>query len=82
MSETQFISGRQEAITSTHKVLRNTYLLLSMTLLFSAGMGIGLVFWSIAEPIKHYLHPPIGSGQSLASAEQAMKITFFHDSKV
>ena len=39
MSETQFISGRQEAITSTHKVLRNTYLLLSMTLLFSAGMA-------------------------------------------
>ena len=39
MSETQFVTDRHSAITSTHKVLRNTYLLLSMTLLFSAAMA-------------------------------------------
>ena len=27
-------------------------------MMFSAGMGIGLVFWSIAEPIKHFTNPP------------------------
>jgi len=27
-------------------------------MLFSAGMGIGLVFWGAAEPLSHYLHPP------------------------
>lgn len=27
-------------------------------MLFAAGMGIGLVFWSAAEPLSHYLTPP------------------------
>lgn len=29
-------------------------------MLFSAGMGIGLVFWGVAEPVSHYLKPPAG----------------------
>ncbi|MDX5438219.1 MAG: BCCT family transporter, partial [Pontibacter sp.] len=29
-------------------------------MLFSAGMGIGLLFWSIAEPINHFQTPPLG----------------------
>ena len=29
-------------------------------MLFSAGMGIGLLFWSIAEPISHFQSPPLG----------------------
>src|SRR5699024_309656 len=29
-------------------------------MLFSAGMGIGLVFWGVAEPVSHYFEPPFG----------------------
>ena len=47
-------------------------------MLFSAGMGIGLVFWSIAEPIKHYSSPPIQGAEAPAPIKQAMEITFFH----
>ena len=31
-------------------------------MLFSAGMGIGLVFFGVAEPIQHYASPPVGVG--------------------
>jgi glycine betaine transporter len=49
-----------------------------LAMLFSAGMGIGLVFWSVAEPVYHYATPPLGDGSSAASAAIAMKYTFFH----
>lgn len=39
MADAQLVTQRREAVVSTNKVLRNTYLLLSMTLLFSAGMA-------------------------------------------
>ncbi len=48
------------------------------TMLFSAGMGIGLVFFSVAEPMFHYLAPPTMEGESLAAAREAMRLTFFH----
>lgn len=47
-------------------------------MLFGGGMGIGLVFWSVAEPIMHYLAPPIGEGGTLEAMQTAMRITFFH----
>ena len=47
-------------------------------MLFSAGMGIGLVFWGIAEPILHYQNPPRGEGGTLEALDQAMVLTFFH----
>ena len=47
-------------------------------MMFSAGMGIGLVFWSIAEPIKHFINPPIKSIDFISPAEQAIAVTFFH----
>jgi choline/glycine/proline betaine transport protein len=47
-------------------------------MLFSAGMGIGLMFWSVAEPVMHYGAPPIGDKETLEAAKNAMKITFFH----
>jgi len=31
-------------------------------MLFSAGMGIGILFWSVGEPILHFVAPPFGSG--------------------
>ncbi|MDC9596547.1 choline BCCT transporter BetT [Xenorhabdus anantnagensis] len=47
-------------------------------MLFSAGMGIGLMFFGVAEPVMHYLLPPVGTPESIAAAKQAMKLTFFH----
>lgn len=47
-------------------------------MLFSAGMGIGLLFWSVAEPIYHYHSPPIPRGGDLQAARNAMGLTIFH----
>jgi len=47
-------------------------------MLFGGGMGIGLVFWSIAEPIMHYLSPPVGTGSTPEAWATSMRITFFH----
>jgi len=47
-------------------------------MLFSAGMGIGLVFFGVAEPMYHYLAPPTMDGGTIAAAKESMKITFFH----
>jgi choline/glycine/proline betaine transport protein len=48
------------------------------SMLFSAGMGIGLIFYSVAEPMIHYLHPPSASGEGVDAAREAMKYTFLH----
>jgi len=47
-------------------------------MLFSAGMGIGLLFFGVAEPIQHYARPPVGEGSTVEAARQAMVLTFFH----
>lgn len=48
------------------------------SMLFSAGMGIGLVFYSVAEPVFHYFSPPYGAGSTMESAKTAMVFTYFH----
>jgi glycine betaine transporter len=49
------------------------------SMLFAAGMGIGLIFWGVAEPLSHYLSPPpyIQPG-SPEAAKFAMRYSFFH----
>ncbi|CAO4146648.1 Glycine betaine/proline betaine transporter BetS [Methylorubrum aminovorans] len=47
-------------------------------MLFSAGMGIGLIFFGVAEPIQHYASPPVGEGKTIEAAQRAMVLTFFH----
>ncbi len=47
-------------------------------MLFSAGMGIGLMFFGVAEPVMHYLNPPVGEPQTVEAAKEAMRLTFFH----
>lgn len=47
-------------------------------MLFSAGMGIGLVFWGVAEPVSHFYAPPMGDAQSAEAAETALRFAFFH----
>lgn len=49
-----------------------------IAMLFSAGMGIGLMFFGVAEPVMHYLAPPDATPESIEAAKEAMKITFFH----
>ena len=52
-----------------------------LAMLFSAGMGIGLVFYGVAEPLSHYVNPPVSLGVSPgtnAAADQAMALTMFH----
>lgn len=47
-------------------------------MLFSAGMGIGLMFFGVAEPVMHYLSPPVGTPETIEAAKQALRLTFFH----
>jgi len=48
-------------------------------MLFAAGMGIGLVFWGVAEPVSHYVTPPPGiTGGTPEAANAAMRYVFFH----
>lgn len=47
-------------------------------MLFSAGMGIGLLFFGVSEPMTHFLAPPVGEGGTIDAARNAMQVTFFH----
>jgi choline/glycine/proline betaine transport protein len=47
-------------------------------MLFSAGMGIGLMFFGVAEPVMHFTNPPVGDPGTAEAARQAMRITLFH----
>ena len=49
-----------------------------LSMLFAAGMGIGLMFFGVAEPVMHYLAPPTAEKGSLEAIKEAMKVTFFH----
>ncbi|WP_070885916.1 choline BCCT transporter BetT [Pseudomonas sp. D1-3] len=48
------------------------------SMLFCAGMGIGLMFFGVAEPVMHFIAPPVGDPQTVTAAKEAMKLTFFH----
>ena len=49
-----------------------------LSMLFAAGMGIGLMFFGVAEPVMHFLAPPTADPNSIAAVKEAMKTTFFH----
>jgi len=51
-----------------------------VAMMFSAGMGIGLMFFGVAEPLSHYVSPPPGAaaGQSDEALQVAMATTLFH----
>lgn len=48
-----------------------------IAMMFSAGMGIGLMFWGAAEPLIHYVTPPPGTGGQ-GRHDVAMATTLFH----
>ncbi len=47
-------------------------------MLFSAGMGIGIMFYGVAEPVLHFASPPVGEGGTVDAARKAMQLSFFH----
>ncbi|WP_130860334.1 BCCT family transporter [Gracilibacillus phocaeensis] len=49
-----------------------------LTMLFSAGMGIGLVFYGSSEPISHYVAPPTADPETKAALAESMRSTFLH----
>ena len=49
-----------------------------LSMLFAAGMGIGLMFFGVAEPLMHYLSPPTADKGTVEAVQEAMKMTFFH----
>ncbi|PKH26944.1 choline transporter [Enterobacterales bacterium CwR94] len=49
-----------------------------VAMLFSAGIGIALVYYGAYEPLDHFLRPPEGEGGTVQAARQAMAITFLH----
>jgi glycine betaine transporter len=51
-----------------------------VAMMFSAGMGIGLMFYGVAEPISHLAAPPLGRGEpgTPDTARLAMQYTYFH----
>ncbi|GAB2456670.1 BCCT family transporter [Comamonas humi] len=47
-------------------------------MLFAAGMGIGLMYFGVGEPMQHFLKPPTQLPGTPAAAREAMESTFFH----
>ncbi|SIR37721.1 choline/glycine/proline betaine transport protein [Rhizobium sp. RU20A] len=49
-----------------------------IAMLFAAGMGIGLMFYAVGEPMTHYMVPPTAEPRSIEAMREAMTVTFFH----
>ncbi|MEC8267352.1 MAG: BCCT family transporter, partial [Pseudomonadota bacterium] len=49
-----------------------------LSMLFAAGVGIGLMFYGVAEPVVHYLRPPVGEGAPVGGENQAVNLTMLH----
>ncbi|MCJ8152952.1 BCCT family transporter [Chryseobacterium sp. SSA4.19] len=49
-----------------------------MSMLFAAGMGIGLMYFGVAEPMQHYSSDVFSSGHYINRAKNAQLYTFFH----
>lgn len=47
-------------------------------MLFAAGIGIDLLFFSVSGPVSHYLAPPEGDPETVEAARQAVVWTLFH----
>lgn len=51
-----------------------------LAMIFSGGMGVGLVFWGVAEPMMHFNEPPLGLAEARTpvAAQIGMRYAFFH----
>ena len=73
------IFSRYGDIRLGHQTEKPEYNLVSwIGMLFSAGIGIGLLYWGTAEPLYHYMAPPLGTPETVEAAKLAMNISFLH----
>ena len=49
-----------------------------IAMLFAAGMGIGLMFYAVGEPMTHFMVPPTAEPRTIPAMREAMSVTFFH----
>jgi choline/glycine/proline betaine transport protein len=49
-----------------------------VAMLFAAGVGIDMLFYSVTGPVSQYLNPPVGEGGSMAATQEAVVWTMFH----
>lgn len=51
-----------------------------LDMIFSAGMGVGLVFWGVAEPMTHYVDPPLHQAPARMpeAASLGLRYSLFH----
>ncbi len=49
-----------------------------VAMLFAAGVGIDMLFFSVTGPVVQYLHPPSGEGGTPAAMQDAVVWTMFH----
>ena len=49
-----------------------------LSMMFTCGMGVGLVYYGVAEPIMLFDNPPFGEAGTQAAARTAMNYTFYH----
>lgn len=49
-----------------------------LSMLFAAGMGIGLMYFGVAEPLMHFIAPPTAEPNTVEAVREAMRTTFFH----
>ena len=49
-----------------------------ISMLFNAGIGLVLMFYSVAEPILHFSNPPYGEAGSIDAAQNALNLSYLH----
>jgi choline/glycine/proline betaine transport protein len=49
-----------------------------LSMLLAAGMGIGIVFFGVSEPLQHYMEPPAPLPENFDRLREAMRFTYFH----
>ena len=49
-----------------------------VSMLFSSGIGIALLYYGVAEPVDHFLRPPEGEAGTMQAARNAMVYSFLH----
>ncbi|WP_029076888.1 BCCT family transporter [Kaistia adipata] len=49
-----------------------------LSMLFAAGMGIGMMYFAVGEPMTHFAAPPEAAPLTIAAKREAMSVTFFH----
>ncbi len=49
-----------------------------LSMLFNAGIGLVLMFYSVAEPIMHFSNPPYGEAGTISAAKNALNISYLH----